>query len=165
MSQQIKTIIKFKREVEGINAGKIFGFVTKSNGHWKGCRDTDDCKKKIVFVDPSISKNIIDNMPYNVSLIPMRSGTGFIAMAASPVQFEAKIITKVKKNTFMVFVKFGMKTITYDPSSNQAKYNNINNIAENLRHRIDLLDAAGVAEDFVDAAFMTKSLYNRSKCS
>lgn len=164
MAQQIKTIIKFKRGTEGINNGKIFGFVTKKDGHWMGCRETE-CKKKIVFADPSISKDIQENMPYNATLIPMHSEQGFIATAATQVKFDAKIITRMSNGVFKVLVKFGIKTITYDPSSSSEKYNNINGIADHIRHRTDLKDPIQTAEDFIDCACLVKNLYKRDKCS
>lgn len=164
MARQIKTIIKFKKGEGGINNGKVYGFVTKQNGHWKGCRDTDECKKKIVFVDPRAYDDILINTPYNATLIPMRSEQGFIATAISPVQFEGKIITKVNRGEFKVLCKFGMKTIVYDPTSEDPKFNRINDIANVIRHRQDLKDAAMVAEDFIDSACIVKSMYNR-QCS
>jgi hypothetical protein len=164
MAQQIKTIIKFKRGTEGINNGKIFGFVTKKEGHWMGCRD-DEKKKKIVFVDPSISKSIQENVPYNVTLIPMHSEQGFIATAATQVLFDAKIITRMSKGVFKVLVKFGIKTVMFDPSSNLERYNSITGIADLIRHRTDLKDPMQVAEDFIDSACLVRDLYKREKCS
>ena len=163
MAQQIKTIIKFIRGNDGINNGKIFGFVTKKNGHWMGCR-VDESKKKIVFVDPSISKSILENMPYNVTLIPMQSEQGFIAIAATQVLFDAKIITKMSKGVFKVMVKFGIKTIIYDPTSELERYNSIPNIAELIRHRTDLKNPMQVANDFVDSACIVRDLYKRKVC-
>ncbi len=165
MAQQIKTIIKFKRGTEGINNGKIYGFVTKKSGHWMGCRDTDECKKKIVFADPSISKSILENTPYNTTLIPMHSEQGFIATSVSQVKFKAKIFTRVSKGVFKVIVKFGIKTIVFDPVSKLDKFNNITGIADHIRHRTDLNDAMQVAEEFIDCACLVRDLYKRESCS
>lgn len=74
MAQRIKTNIKFYKGLENV-ADRLYGFVTKTNGSWKGCRETES-KKKIVFVDPSIAKDIIPNMLYSCTLMPMRSETG-----------------------------------------------------------------------------------------
>lgn len=160
MAQQIKTIIKFTRGESGINKGKVFGFVTKQNGHWKGCRSDDECKKKIVFVDPSVSKSMLMNIPYKATLIPMHSEQGFIATSVSQIVFEGKIITKVKKGEFKVICKFGGKSIVYDPTSPSEKYNKINEIADVIRHRADLKNASQVAEDFIDSACIVRSFYN-----
>ena len=160
MEQKIKTIIKFQRGTEGINKGKIFGFVTKQNGHWRGCRSTDECKKKIVLIGPKVPKQLLMNTPYNVTLEPMFSENGFIAISATPIKFDGKIITKVNKGEFKVICKFGMKTIMYDPTSNNKKHTCINDIANIIRHRVDL-PPQQVAEDFVDSACLVKSMYNR----
>ena len=162
MAQQIKTIIKFKRGTEGINTGKVYGFVTKKDGHWLGCRETEN-KKKIVFVDPSVSKSIQENVPYHATLIPMHSEQGFIATAVTQVKFDAKIITRMTKGVYKVMVKFGIKTIIYDPTSKQDRYTNIPEIADHIRHRNDLKDPLQVAEDFTDSACLVRSLYKRDK--
>ena len=67
MAQRIKTNIKFNKGLNGVES-RIYGLVTKQNGSWRGCRETDDCKKKIVFVDPDAAKaalgeikNAVDN--------------------------------------------------------------------------------------------------------
>lgn len=159
MAHKIRTIIKFMRGAEGINGGKIFGFVTKEGGSWKGCRKDDSCKKKIVLVDPSVEPTICENMPYNTLIIPMASNQGFIAISAKPIKFTAKIVTEVRKGVFRVIVKFGMKTIEYNPSSPLPQYTNITKIAERIRMRKDLEDAMQVAEDFINSACIVRDLY------
>ncbi len=47
MAQRIKTNIKFYKGLDNV-ADKLYGFVAKSNGSWRGCRETES-KKKIVF--------------------------------------------------------------------------------------------------------------------
>ncbi len=165
MAQQIKTIVKFTIGTDGINSGKVYGFVTKKDGHWIGCRETDNCKRKIVLVNQPMSKSIQENIPYRVTLLPMHSDNGFIVKTATQIKFDAKIITRMSKGVFKVMVKFGMKTLNYDPSSTEDKFNNINGIAEHIRHRTDLKDPIQVAEDFVDSACLVRDLYKRESCS
>lgn len=165
MAQKIKTNIKFQKGLDGIES-RLYGFVSKINGSWRGCRDTDKCKKKIVFVDPGVAKNIIPNALYSCSLTPMHNEQGFIAVSATIVLFKARIETTVNDSTFKVSVKFGNKDIIYDPTSKDPKCNDIKGIAESLRKRNDLQDAYRVAEDFLDSACIVKGLYERSKkCS
>ncbi len=71
MAQRIKTNIKFYKGLDNV-ADKLYGFVAKSNGSWRGCRETES-KKKIVFVDTAIAKDIIPNTLYSCSLVPMRN--------------------------------------------------------------------------------------------
>lgn len=47
MAQRIKTNIKFYKGLENV-ADRLYGFVTKTNGSWKGCRETESKKKNRV---------------------------------------------------------------------------------------------------------------------
>lgn len=161
MAQRIKTNIKFYKGLENV-ADRLYGFVTKTNGSWKGCRETES-KKKIVFVDPSIAKDIIPNMLYSCTLMPMRSETGFIAKSATILRFPATIKTICRKNVFVVRITFGNKEIIYDPSSKEKRKNDIQVIAQLLRGRNDLENAIATAEDFIDNAFMVRKLYEQSQ--
>lgn len=158
---KIKTNIKFYKGLDNI-ADRIYGFVTKKDGSWRGCRIEDDIKKKIVFVDAAIAKDILPNILYSCSLIPMRNDKGFIAKSASVIKFEATIRTTCRNNVFVVTVKFGNKLYIYDPSSKEGRKRDIKKIADTLRNRIDLVDAFNVAEEFVNAACMVKHMYNQS---
>jgi len=164
MSQSIKTIIKFYKGLGGVES-RIYGLVTKKNGSWRGCRETDECKRKIVFVDPSISKDIIPNALYSCSLVPMKNKDGFIAKSAQLVKFKAMIDTKITKKVCRVVVKFGNKEIVYDPSSKEKRQRDIKQIADKLRNRIDLIDANQVAEDFLNSACIVKRIFEQGKCS
>lgn len=164
MSQRIKTNIKFYKGLGGVES-RLYGLVTKIQGSWRGCRETDECKKKIVFIDPSISSDIVPNALYSCSLIPMRKEEGFIAKSVQLVKFKAIIDTKISKSTYRVSVKFGNKVITYEPGHKEKRYNDLKAIADGLRKRIDIVDANQVAEDFLDSACIVKRLYEQEKCS
>lgn len=157
---RIKTNIKFYKGL-GNMADRIYGFVTKINGSWRGCRE-EDSKKKIVFVDAAIAKDIIPNVLYSCSLAPMRKDEGFIAKSATIIKFEGMIRTTCRKNVFVVSVKFGNKLYIYDPSSKDKRKRDIKKIADTLRNRVDLIDAYNVAEEFINAACMVKHMYNQS---
>ena len=161
MAQKIKTNIKFYKGLDNA-ADRLYGFVTKSNGSWRGCRMTEG-KKKIVFVDTAIAKDIIPNTLYSCSLTAMQNGNGFIAQSASMVRFKGTISTACRKDIFLVRVQFGNKTIVYDPSSKKRRNRDIQTIADNLRNRLDLQDASEVAEDFISNACMIKRLYEQSR--
>lgn len=161
MVQKIKTNIKFYKGLEN-DPDRLHGFVTKSNGSWRGCRETES-KKKIVFVDTAISKDIIPNILYSCSLVPMRNEGGFIAKSAKLIQFRGTVSAISQKNLFLVRITFGNKEYIYDPSSNEARKNDIKAIADLLRKRIDLENAPSVAEDFIDNACLIKRLYEQSQ--
>lgn len=157
----IKTNIKFYKGL-GNAQDRIYGFVTKTNGSWRGCRETE-AKKKIVFVRADIAPNIIPNLLYHCSLAPMRKSEGFIANSATPIKFDATISIKCTKKIHLVKVMFGNKTIIYDPSSTDRRKRDIQAIAEILKNRPDLVNPHSVATEFVDNACMVKRFYEQFK--
>lgn len=157
-SQRIKTNIKFKQNEKGV----FYGFVTKNQkGSWRGCNEEDDVRKKIVFVDKHDDKDMIPNTLYQVSLIPMTSDHGFIALNPKLVQFVAKIETEADNNKYRVTVKFGNKIIIYDPTSPNKKKNDIQTIVNLLKSRADLKYKEAVTEEFLDCACLLLSIYKR----
>lgn len=155
--QRIKTNIKFQKNEKGA----AYGFVTKNDkGSWRGCRESEG-NKKIVFVDRYEEANIIPGALYTVSLIPMASGNGFIALNARLMQFEANIETTVHDNMYRITVQFGQKTIVYDPTSSNPKKNNIQAIVKLLKSRVDLKYKDAVADEFCDCACLLLSIYKR----
>lgn len=163
-SNQIKTNIKFYKGLGGVES-RIYGLVTKKDGSWRGCREEDDCKKKIVFVDQQLASGIIPNALYSCTIIPMMKADGFIAKTAKLIKFKAMIETKMGGNDYYVSVKFGNKSITYDPTSKEKRHRNIKYIADKLRGRVDVVDANQVAEDFLNSACIVKRMYENRKCS
>lgn len=161
MARKIKTYIKFSKGLDNV-ADKVYGFVTKKNGSWRGCRDTEE-KKKIVLVAPELVDGIIPDMLYSCSLTPMRNDKGFIANSANLVKFKGTISSICRGDKFIVNVQFGNRLFTYDPSSNDRRKNDIQGIAEALRTRVDLENAAIVAEDFVNDAFVVRRMYKESR--
>ena len=157
---KIKTNIKFSKGLDN-REDRLYGFVTKIGGSWRGCRGEAE-RKKIVFVDTAIAKDVVPNVLYSCSLVPMRKEGGFIAKSATVVKFKGVIRTICRKDVFVVSVKFGNRIYSYNPSNDEEHKNNIQRIANALRNRIDLVDAYNVAEDFINAACMVKHMYNQS---
>lgn len=162
-TNSIKTNIKFYKGLDNA-MDRLYGFVTKKNGNWRGCR-IDEAKKKIVFVDPSIASDIVPNVLYHCSLIPMQCNTGFIAKTAKLVMFEANIIADCNEDftSFSVKVKYGNKELVYDPGSREKRKRDIQGIARIIRLSIELKNAMIVAEDFINCAVEVKTLYNKYK--
>lgn len=160
MTQRIKTNIKFYKGLDNVE-DKLYGFVTKSNGSWRGCRE-DENKKKIVLVDSSIAQTIVPNVLYSCSLIPMRKDEGFIVKSASLIKFKGIISTTCRNNIFLVSIKFGNKIIIYNPASKERRKRDIKTVADNLRNRVDLENAQEVAEEFISTACLIKRLYEQS---
>lgn len=159
----IKTNIKFNDGLENVK-GRLYGFVTKKDGSWRGCR-VDEPKKKIVFVDSLLEPTIIPNVLYSCSLIPMESKHGFIAKSAKLLMFEANIFVSCdnKHGSFVVSVQFGNRKFVYNPASSLSRERDIKAIADILRKRVDLKEAVSVAEEFINHAVVVKRLYAQYK--
>lgn len=158
-TKRLKTNIKFKKNQA---TGQFFGFVTKKDSSWRGCEEQQECKKRIVFVDRALSGSIIENALYHATLIPMKSGEGFIAISANLVKFEGKVETIIDSDTFVVNVKFGSRCFTYNPSSKNKKKNDISSIVKMLKGRVDLLDSECVINDFLEAATIALAYYKET---
>lgn len=117
---KIKTKLKFTKSER---SGSWVGFVSinTKNGRVKGVREDAKERKRVCVVKYELSSTIEPNILYDVELIPMRNkDTGFIVTKAEPHSFEAKIISTVVKNAvYQVEVKFGNKTIVFDPLDGQ----------------------------------------------
>lgn len=161
MSSIIKTNIKFCKGLDNVS-DKLCGFVTKTNGSWRGCRQECAVKKKIVLVDSALAHDIIPNRLYLCTLIPMRGEGGFIAVSAELVKFHASILARYRQGEYSVTVKFGHKVVTYDPAGSDKGKRDIQHIARCLRSRVDLQNALAVAEDFISAAVMVRRRYKQS---
>lgn len=144
----LKVYLKFKAE----NSKRV-GFVTKkSDGAWSGCYETDNRPKKVVVADSGIASTIKDGVLYKATLIPMKSGSGFVAISATPVTFEARVETIVCGKKFKVLVVFGNKTIEFNPYTKDRKKRDLSDITMLLKDRDDIKDKDRVISDFNHAA-------------
>lgn len=159
MTKRLKTNIKFKKNTK---TGQFFGFVTKSGSSWRGCGENSDCKKRIVFADKALSDEMVDGALYHATLVPMKSGEGFIAISAKLVKFSAKIETSISDNVFRVSVRFGNRCLTYEPGSKDKRMNSITKIADRIRERVDLENTESVVSDFLEAATIVLAYYKEA---
>jgi len=154
----IKTNLKFKK---GDN-GQYYGFVTRVGASLRGCLETDSCQKSIVFADKALTA-IIPNVLYRTTLIPMNDKKhGFIAVNVDVVKFKARVETFISDDTFKVEVKFGNKTISYNPASKSKMYSSISHIADLLSNRVDIMYPGETVNDFLEAASIVLAYYKDS---
>jgi hypothetical protein len=150
MSKRIKTYLKFQRSERDKVA--FVSYVRKENGSWKGCHESDGCKKKIVLADAGVAETLLENVLYNTKLVPMKECMGFVAISAEPVKFAATIETIIDDTRYAVEVKFGHKLITYEPDSKLENRRSIDGIIQTLARRIDIKDPEQVIADFRESA-------------
>lgn len=157
MVKRIKTYLKFQRSER--DKRYFVSYVRKENGSWKGCHESDACKKKIVLADAKVAQTLLENVLYSVTLVPMKECMGFVAISAVPVKFSATVETFIDDDRYAVDVKFGHKLITYDPSSPLENRRSIENIVETLRRRIDIKHPEQVIADFKESAETVLAYY------
>lgn len=160
--KRIKTKLKFMKS-EG--TGAYIGFVSQNlkTGQYVGVRQDSEYPKKICIVDKMLACQIVPNILYDVTLIPMKEKNGYIAIEISPVSFEAKMeTTYVPKAIYKIEIKFGNKTILFDPvDGKKDSVRTVSGVREILEKRMDIQNIQQVVEDFLEAAKLLMRRYEK----
>lgn len=161
--EKIHTKLKF---IKSERNGALISFVSQNpvNKVVCGVRQDSPYPKKIVIIDREIANNLMVNMLYDCTLIPMtpvlneRTGEkhipGYIAIEANPVQFKATVTTQyIRGIKYHVEVSFGNKVIRFDPFRGvKETTKSLNACRAVLEKRCDVRDLMDVVEDFNTAA-------------
>lgn len=163
-NNRVYTKLKFIRsEVTG---GPI-SFVSQNpeTGRICGVRQDSEYPKKICIADKLLAPQIILNTLYDCTLIPMTDKNGYVVIAAEPAQFKAVVSsTYIKNNIYLVEVKFGNKTIRFDPfNGKKESVRDFSACRAVLEKRVDVKDIVQVVEDFEHAANNILRLLNKDK--
>lgn len=153
VKKMIYTKLKFMKSEE---TGAYIGFVSQNSktGKIAGVRQDSEYPKKICIVDKNLACQVVPNILYDVSLIPMKDKNGYIAIEITPVSFEAKMeTTYVQKAIYKIEIKFGNKTILFDPlDGKKNSTRTLPGVREVLEKRMDIRNIQQVVEDFLEAA-------------
>lgn len=159
--KKIYTKIKF---IKSGQTGAYIGFVSQNPKTKRivGVRQDSEYPKKICIIDKKLSSLIVPNILYDVTLIPMKEKDGYIAIEANPVAFRATIETSyVPKAIYKIEVKFGNKTILFDPvDGKKDSVRTVAGVREVLEKRMDIENLQGVLDDFLEAADLLMKYYN-----
>lgn len=151
--KKVRTNLKFIKSEE---TGAYVSFVSQNSktGRICGVRKDSEYPKKIVVLDRALKSDVLPNVLYDATLIPMRDKQGYVAIDITPIQFKATIeTTYVPKAVYIVEVKFGNKTICFDPLGGQKDtVKTIDGCKGVLEKRVDVQDLAQVVCDFTEAA-------------
>lgn len=106
-------------------------------------------RKSIVLIDRGV-KDILRGVLYNVEVYEMRSGRGFIAVSASPVQYITYVEKfHVPKAVYQVVATFGNQRIVYDPVDGKTQSTtNLNRVVKYLDSRHDIYEKENVITKF-----------------
>ncbi len=150
---RIYTKLKF---VKSDRTDAMISYVSQNtkDGRINGVRQDSPYPKKICVVDKALATEILPNVLYDCTLIPMTERNGYVVIAANPVQFKAVIETQyIKNNIYVVEVKFGNKTLRFDPfNGRKPSVCNLAEFKKVLERRVDVKDIMQVVADFDKAA-------------
>lgn len=150
---RVYTKLKFLKSDQ---TGAIISFVSQNpkTGRICGVRQDSEYPKKICIVDKALADDILLNVLYECTLVPMAERNGYVVIAAEPVQFKATIkTTYVKNNIYLVQVAFGNKTLRFDPfNGRKDTIKSLSACKAILEKRVDVKDLMQVVEDFEKAA-------------
>ena len=162
---RIKTKLKF---VKSDRTGSWVGFVSinPKNGRVFGVREDDKNPKKVCVASREVACFIEPGVLYDVQLIPMKNkSAGYIVVEAEPHAFEAKITPTVIKNViYKVEVKFGNKTLLFDPKEGKLdSVRDLDKCAEMLKKRMDVKNLLQVVDDFLKVGQTVLSSYQNDQ--
>lgn len=156
----VRTKMKF---IKSASTGFTVGFVSRNpkTGMWRGVRQDSTFPKKVCVLDKKLIPYTLLNKLYDVDMIPMRNGDGYVVIKAEPVVFAVKVnSTHVPRLIYRVEAKFGEKTIIFDPMEGQrASVRNMWGAVEALSKRTDVKDLPQAVEEFTNAAKDMLDLY------
>lgn len=129
------------------------------------CGVRQDCgyPKKICVLDKALAPDILLNVLYDAVMIPMKDKDGYVVISAVPVQFKAVIETVyVPKALYQVLVRFGNKTVVFDPKDGiQETRKDLTKCRQLLEKRVDIQDIATVVDDFLNHAHYILKRYEK----
>ncbi len=145
------TQLKFAESEE---TGELIGFVSRRSKTQKliGVHEDSPFGKKICVLSEELKKApvpIVKNKLYIVEMKPMHNGCGYVVVSAKPKLFPAQIETFiVPKSIYKVTVRFGNKTVYFDPKDgNRSSSRTLTGVINLLREREDIQDVELVIGD------------------
>jgi hypothetical protein len=164
-SEQPKKIFTKLKFIKSEQTGAYISFVSQNpkTGRIVGIRQDSEYPKKICIIDRKLSNIIIPNILYDATLIPMKEKNGYIAIEVNPVSFKATVeTTYVPKALYKIEVKFGNKTILFDPvDGKKDSVRIVAGVREILEKRMDIKALQQVIDDFSEQADLLMKYYKK----
>lgn len=149
LPEKAKTRLKFyKSDTNGSYVS--FVSINRVSGCVNGVRSDSPYPKVICLLDKKLAYEILPNVLYEVELTLTAKRNAYIVTSAVPREFTAKIITSyVPKIEYRIDVKFGNKTITFDPMNGiKQSVRKFSVCRAMLEKRVDIRNLMRVLEDF-----------------
>ncbi len=144
-----KTLLKLSESKDG----KLEGFVSRhpKTRRLFGVREDSHYGKMICLPSDHLKDTLKPNVLYEVSVKPMRSGTGYVIVKAKQILFTAELGVKiVPQQTYRIAIKFGNKTIYFDPINGRTpSSNSMEGVLNILEQREDIANKTDILQLFV----------------
>lgn len=152
---QVKKIYTKLKFIKSDQTGATISFVSQNpkTGEIRGVRQDSPYPKKICLLDKTLVPETLMNTLYDATLIPMANKDGYVVIEVNPVQFKATIeTTYVPKAIYQIAVKFGNKTIHFDPKDGRkSSVKRLDECRKILETRVDVKNLIDVLDDFDEA--------------
>lgn len=163
VSQEVGSNVLLKFELSERDHETLIGLVSQNTKTecFNGVREKSKYPKKICIADKNISHKIIPGVLYDTTIIPMKSGKGYIAIKAEPYQFAATVKTVYRPHqSYKVVVQFGHKKLIFDPmNGDKPSRQQVNLVRRQIEKRLDLHNINGVLAEFdVQAHYLMQLL-------
>ena len=149
-------IEKTRLKLQELPHGELVGLVYRSpkNGKLYGVRSESHLGRLVCVISDHLQGSLKANILYDVSVIPMRSGTGYVIIDAERVKFKAHVVVNiVPKRVYRIEIVFGNKTIFFDPLCGRAYTStSLDGVIELLEHRADIANKEETLQTFVKEA-------------
>lgn len=135
--------------------GELIGFVKLYKDRLLGVREDKVGKKMICLLSQDLKKqNLKENVLYSVKMAKMNSKNGYVVKEAIPVKFKATVKAQIiPKITYQVIIKFGNKTVYYNPfDAKSESFNRLESVIDLINSREDIKDPEKVIEELKEAA-------------
>lgn len=134
----------------------------KSSGRVVGVSPEDDKPKSACYASPAIAKDIVCGVLYD-ALVKRRDYNKFDVLSVKVVSYNAKVTSKVVENEkYSVLVKFGNKTIVFNPAMKGSRYGDFDKVLSVLKSRVDISNLTETLDEFMKQSMSVESLYKES---
>ena len=157
-----KSRIKFAKSPE---TGEIIGFVSINSRtkQLRGVPESSTYRKKICLLSEDLKGFIEPGILYDVTLVPMHMGKGYVVISAKRAQFEAQFETViVPKAIYQIKITFGNKIVFFDPKNGRTRSSRtIKGVIKAIEERDDLINKPGVQARFYEEAMSLLRIMER----
>lgn len=158
---EIHTLLKF---VKSDKNESLVSYVSTNplNGQIKGVRADSKYPHMIVVCSKEVAPIVLANVLYKATIVPMKSGKGYVCIGVETAQFKASLKTNyIPNSVYQIVVEFGNKSLVFDPyKGKKSTVLTQAGFIDMLQRRVDLENSDEIISNF---QIMATELLKRMK--